>query len=248
MDILEINFTVIPKLAKLFFPAVLLGEEVYFRKDSHGYMVRLNKDLSPNDINYTPNRVINISPSDQLKRIKSYFDLSYFTPKQLTHIFSRLDDKCLKFENIPLDRMVSYDTMKIKFELIEKDLKSKKEELLNNYKIVKDELLRFSPVEVQEISEPKFKTKLTVDELAYLFKLMIEQEIIVLDKNQKTKFFDFIATNFQSKDKVNISPNSIRNKSYDPSFQTIDKIHTDLLQMSQLAYNHKRVDKIEWEK
>ncbi len=93
-----------------------------------------------------------------------------------------------------------------------------------------------------------YKTSYTVEELAYFFKLSVEQGIIVLDKNQKTKFFDFIAANFQSKDQKQISPNSIRNKSYDPSLATIERIREDLLQMLQLTKNHRDSDKIEWKK
>lgn len=93
-----------------------------------------------------------------------------------------------------------------------------------------------------------FKTSYTVEELAYFFKLSVEQEIIVLDKNQKTKFFDFIAANFQSKDQKQISSNSIRNKSYDPSPATIETIREDLLQMLQLTKVHRESDKIEWKK
>lgn len=93
-----------------------------------------------------------------------------------------------------------------------------------------------------------FKSSYTVEELAYFFKLSIEQGIFILDKNQKTKFFDFIASSFQSKDQKQISSNSIRNKSYDPSEQTIEKIREDLFQMLQLSHNHKQSDKIEWKK
>lgn len=93
-----------------------------------------------------------------------------------------------------------------------------------------------------------FKSSYTVEELAYFFKLSIEQGIFILDKNQKTKFFDFIASSFQSKDKKQISSNSIRNKSYDPSPATIEKIREDLLQMLQLTKAHRDSDKIEWKK
>ena len=98
------------------------------------------------------------------------------------------------------------------------------------------------------ITHDSFKTSYTVEELAYFFKLSIEQGIIVLDKNQKTKFFDFIAANFQSKDQKQISPNSIRNKSYEPSLGTIETIREDLLQMLQLSHSHKQADKIIWKK
>ncbi len=98
------------------------------------------------------------------------------------------------------------------------------------------------------IAPASFKSSYTVEELAYFFKLSIEQGIFILHKNQKTKFFDFIAANFQSKDQNQISSNSIRNKSYDPSPATIEKIREDLLQMLQLTKAHRDSDKIEWKK
>ena len=98
------------------------------------------------------------------------------------------------------------------------------------------------------IAPASFKSGYNVEELAYFFKLSIEQGIFILDKNQKTKFFDFIASSFQSKDQKQISSNSIRNKSYDPSPATIETIREDLFQMLQLSHNHKQSDKIEWKK
>lgn len=98
------------------------------------------------------------------------------------------------------------------------------------------------------ITTATYKTSYTVEELAYFFKLTLEQGIIVLDKNQKTKFFDFIAASFQSKDQKQISSNSIRNKSYDPTSSAIEKVREDLLQMLQLTKNHRDSDKIEWKK
>lgn len=125
---------------------------------------------------------------------------------------------------------------------------------INNLKIKYiDELLsvinNFSFETAQDPSpKASFKSSYTVEELAYFFKLSIEQGIFILDKNQKTKFFDFIASSFQSKDKKQISSNSIRNKSYDPSPATIEKIREDLLQMLQLSHSHKQADKIIWKK
>lgn len=98
------------------------------------------------------------------------------------------------------------------------------------------------------IAPASFKSSYTVEELAYFFKLSIEQGIFILDKNQKTKFFDFIASTFHSKDQKQISSNSIRNKSYDPSPAAIERIREDLLQMLQLSHSHKQADKIIWKK
>jgi len=238
----------IPELEELFFPSTLLGEKISYTQDEAGFWIRSNKDKSPEDRDYIPNIVINISPTEQLKKIKSYFELSYFTPKQLEYIFNFLDKKFEKYSKIPLTSFVSYDSMEIKIELLENDLKSKINQILENYSQFKEELLSENiPTEKTEFT-PQFKTNYNVEELAYFFKLMIEQGIIVLDKNQKTKFFDFIVSNFQSKDKSKISLNSFRNKSYDPSLATIENVHKDLIQMMQLASNHKNSDKIEWKK
>ena len=119
MDIKQITFEVIPHLEKLFFPQLLLGEEVSYTQDENGFWTRSNKDKSPNDCDYIPNRIINISPSENLKRVKSYFELSYFTLKQLEYIFNQLDKSLIKFNQIPLEKFISYDNSKIKFELFE---------------------------------------------------------------------------------------------------------------------------------
>lgn len=248
MTIKELLLKTIPELEELFFPETLLGEKVYYTQDKAGFLIRSNKDKSPEDWDYRPNTIINISPAEQLKKIKNYFELSYFTPKQLEYIFNILDKKFEKYSKIPLTSFVSYDSMEIKIELLENDLKSKINQILENYSLFKEEILSQNIPTANTEFTPQFKTTYNVEELAYFFKLMIEQGIIVLNKNQKTKFFDFIVSNFQSKDKVKISLSSFRNKSYDPSITTIENIHKDLIQMMQLANNHKSSDKIEWKR
>ncbi|MDD4436876.1 MAG: hypothetical protein PHS04_02445 [Tissierellia bacterium] len=244
----ELQFKVIPVLEELFFPATLLGEKISYTQDEQGFWIRSNKDKLPEDKDYIPNIIINISPTEQLKKIKNYFELSYFTPKQLEYIFNILDKKFEIYAKTPLTSFVSYDSMQIKFELLEKDLKMKINQILENYSQFKEELfIENIPADNTEFT-PQFKTSYNVEELAYFFRLMIEQGIINLEKNQKTKFFDFLVSNFQSKDKSKISLNSFRNKSYDPSTAAIDNIHSDLIQMAQLAFNHKKLDKIEWKK
>lgn len=141
MDIKQLTFEVIPYLEKLFFPRVLLGEEISFTQDEYGYWVRSNKDIGPDEWDYIPNIIINIIPSENLNKVKSYFDLSYFTPKQLEYIFTQLDKSLKYFDLIPMKKFLSYDSMEIKFELIEKDLNSKKRELINNYNIFKESVL-----------------------------------------------------------------------------------------------------------
>lgn len=141
MDVKQLIFEVIPNLEKLFFPDVLLGEEISFTQDEYGYWVRSNKDIGPGERDYIPNTIINIIPSENLNKVKSYFDLSYFTSKQLEYIFTRLDKSLKHFDLIPMKKFLSYDSMEIKFELVEKDLNYKKKELINNYNIFKESVL-----------------------------------------------------------------------------------------------------------
>lgn len=177
MDIKQITFEVIPHLEKLFFPQLLLGEEVSYTQDENGFWTRSNKDKSPNDCDYVPNRIINISPSENLNRVKSYFELSYFTPKQLEFIFNQLDKSLIKFNQIPLEKFISYDNSKIKFELFEKDLRFKKKELINNYNEYK-----------KSIEKPTDKTnELKIINSVYAFK-------IIAGASKKNKAADLFET------------------------------------------------------
>jgi len=97
MDIKQIHLEVIPHLDELFFPRLLLGEEVSYTQDENGFWTRSNKDKSPSDYDYIPNHIINISPTENLNRVQSYFELSYFTSKQLEYIFNQLDKSLINF-------------------------------------------------------------------------------------------------------------------------------------------------------
>jgi len=177
MDIKQITFEVIPHLEKLFFPQLLLGEEVFYTQDEFGSWTRSNKDKSAEDYDYVPNRIINISPSENLSRIKTYFELSYFTPKQLEYIFNQLDKSLIKFNQIPLEKFISYDNSKIKFELFEKDLRFKKKELIDNYNEYK-----------KSIEKPTNKTnELKIINSVYAFK-------IIAGASKKNKAADLFET------------------------------------------------------
>lgn len=179
MDIKQIHLEVIPHLEKLFFPQLLLGEEVSYTQDENGFWTRSNKDKSPDDYDYVPNRIINISPSENLSRIKTYFELSYFTPKQLEFIFSQLDKSLINFNQIPLEKFISYDKLKIKLELFEKDLNSKKKELINNYNEFK-----------KSIEKPlSQKNALNIKNSEYVFKIKAGAS----KKNKAADLFDKLA-------------------------------------------------------
>ena len=206
MDIKQITFEIIPHLEKLFFPQILLGEEISYTKDEFGYWTRSNKDKSPDDYDYIPNRIINISPSENLSRVKSYFELSYFTPKQLEFIFSQLDKSLIKFDQIPLEKFISYDNSNIKFELFEKDLRSKKRELIENYNELKKSIEKPSnkknEVKINN-SEFTFKIKAGASKkrkAAELFELLVKDNHI--DLASKNDFIDAFTGNYP-KNKIN---------------------------------------------
>ena len=97
----------------------------------------------------------------------------------------------------------------------------------NYYNFKKEILITQSLLDVDNQSKTKstkFKTKYSVEELAYFFNLLIEQGVIKLEDKQKTKFYEFVVSNFESKDKTDISLSSFRNKSYSPSLQSIDNV------------------------
>ncbi|WP_027377938.1 hypothetical protein [Kaistella palustris] len=201
--------------------------------------------------------------------VKDYDEVNQNLFNQTSELKKQIFSMFIKGEDVTLNRiktkllqtkelLMEYSNIGFMINVVNKDFEGTIEpedvRTMNNLKIYYiDEMVSvinnfsFETAEVP-VAKASFKSGYTVEELAYFFKLSIEQGIIVLDKNQKTKFFDFIAANFQSKDQQQISPNSIRNKSYDPSPATIEKIREDLLQMLQLTRAHRDSDKIEWKK
>lgn len=66
----------------------------------------------------------------------------------------------------------------------------------------------------------KLKTNLTVKEIAYLFRALHDEGII--EARQKTDIFNFISESFSSKQKEDISANSIKNAFDTPDFNAVD--------------------------
>lgn len=69
-------------------------------------------------------------------------------------------------------------------------------------------------------SKKKLKTNLTVKEIAYLFRALHDEGII--ESRQKTDLFNFIAENFSSKQKDEVSANSIKNAFDTPDVNAVD--------------------------
>lgn len=74
--------------------------------------------------------------------------------------------------------------------------------------------------ETASVPSKKLKTNLTVKEIAYLFRALHYEGII--EARQKTDIFNFIAESFSSKQKEDISGNSIKNAFDTPDFNAVD--------------------------
>ena len=94
------------------------------------------------------------------------------------------------------------------------------EQALDDFK--KGYLGSFADFAAQQHVQPKqkLKTNLTVKEIAYLFRALHDEGII--ESRQKTDVFNFIAENFSSKQKEDISGNSIKNAFDTPDFNAVD--------------------------
>jgi predicted metal-dependent hydrolase len=94
------------------------------------------------------------------------------------------------------------------------------EQALQDFK--KGYLGSFADFSTQTQQEPKnkLKTNLTVKEIAYLFRVLNDEGII--DAKHKTDIFNFIAENFSSKQKEDVSVNSIKNAFDTPDFNAMD--------------------------
>lgn len=231
-------YEIVKDLSDIFFPSTLIGDLPIFHVDEYGIIERVNKDLGPEDRGYVPNTIVDISPQKQFDIAKEYFEYNFFKPIAKKRIFEMLDHKLMLFNEKTLESFISWDKNKIELKDVEKDLEDRKKQLIENYILIKnEELNEASPSEEKIERNPQFKTKYTVHELAYFFRLLIDQKIIDLDENQKSIFFKFIVANFQSKSKKvkKISLSSFRNKFYNLSPDVIEKVHTDLIQLGQRA-------------
>lgn len=88
-------------------------------------------------------------------------------------------------------------------------------------------------------SQFKVKTDLTVPELTYLFKALIDAKIIIADDGEKSQLFNFISRNFASKKKRaegdDISSNAINNAFYGPEDKAVRKWNFLFGQLKSIA-------------
>jgi len=93
-----------------------------------------------------------------------------------------------------------------------------------------------SPI-VDERIGPKISTSLSIPELAYLFKLLKEENIIMIPEGKAEEFYRIIADTFSSKQKDSISPSSFKNNFLDkyPVNKVINYWHEIFIHMTQRA-------------
>lgn len=93
-------------------------------------------------------------------------------------------------------------------EIIDNEIRKLKEEI----ELFRSHKETTSKSENSEFSPRKLKTNLTVDQLAFLFKMLGELKPDLFDINTKTQLYDFIASSFETKMQSDLSPKSIKNK------------------------------------
>jgi len=105
--------------------------------------------------------------------------------------------------------------------------------LINNFDLIPVK----ASLQNQETSniKEKFKTTLSVDELAYFFRLLATEKIIDIPEGKVLSYYKFISDNFSSKKQEIISYKSIKNKYIAPDYKTADSIHGRLIKLLQTA-------------
>lgn len=91
---------------------------------------------------------------------------------------------------------------------------------VNNLVVIRDNIKEILSITDNELPKNKLKTNLTVKEIAYLFRALYEEGII--EARRKTDIFNFIAESFSSKQKEDVSANSIKNAFDIPDFNAMD--------------------------
>lgn len=84
---------------------------------------------------------------------------------------------------------------------------------------------------------PKLKTTLTVPQLAYFFKLLMDEKLLVF--KHKTEVYNFIAANFSTKKLTSISADSIKNNMDKLQGKDIEVIKGNMLCMLQFIQKDK---------
>lgn len=90
-----------------------------------------------------------------------------------------------------------------------------------------------------EDPDRKIATKFSVDTLAYFFRLLVDEGLVV-KLRPNTRLYEKIGSTFSTKEASNISPKSIKNKYTDPDQNTLDDMVTILQHLQTLARQYQQ--------
>jgi len=96
---------------------------------------------------------------------------------------------------------------------------------------------KINPLRQSKQPQYKIKTKLTVPQLAYLFRALNDNKLI--DVTNKTELFKFIAEAFQTKGSDDLSWNNIKNKFDTPEFKAVEFWDEKFLHLRQSTLKDK---------
>lgn len=111
---------------------------------------------------------------------------------------------------------------------MDKTLETKKQEVDINININVNEARRESSRSVNPLSH-KLRTPLSVNQLAYFCKVL--HDLKVIQSNNQTDVFKFIAENFETPNSKDISMQSLRSKYYIPDAKTKEAVKEIVIKM-----------------
>ena len=195
-----------PQYFKRFMEGPLLNEfvQTIYKRTQHLNNNEINKYLTVSLSQFKTH-----NPQLRFEAMKEQFWNDYWGSNDMGH-YSRMNEYDAKyFTHV-------FKWYERHFHLFEEAAKQALEDFKKGY------LGSFADFAAQSTMQPKqkLKTNLTVKEIAYLFRALHEEGII--ESRQKTDMFNFIAENFSSKQKDEISANSIKNAFDTPDFNAVD--------------------------
>lgn len=157
------------------------------------------------------------------------FTITYTYVESLTKDEKQVTNRKLSFQSITNERTLrTLENYSLEFS-----------NLLEQLKEIIQSQTKISPL---QNFFPKLETKLTVSELALLFRLLDEEKIF--NNRHKTDIFRFIVDSFETKKQKQISKASIKNKFLTPEVNAIDKIKILLINLkSQLQQIENKISK-----
>lgn len=184
-------------------------------------------------------------PITEQKIIPCFFHVNYNNPELLHYLFQQINSTLRELDNHSLQLDYLYKVLKetnqhticahIAFAPMEPNLKIQlsawlEEEIqyINKALSIRKETNQLT-IDGTRNSPGKFQSELSVNELALLFRLLHDTDVIA-HQNQ-SEIIQFVAENFSSKKSENISNSSLRTKYYSPESLTIDKLSIQLNRM-----------------